>query len=888
MHPACTQPVSPCTTMHPPCSNLHPPCTRRAPALRPPCAQLAPTIYPPRTHPAPTPHPPRAPRAPGPCRCGCQLCTRAVPVRGVRVHEVSPPGTRAARARAPAGRGGEGASRALPARAPSGACPGGVARTTTPSHRPRPSLEDWALIGGAGRGGGRGAEQSRARRQHGSGGSGGSGGGGAAGPRARPRGGEADPVRGARVPRHHQRGGGVPCRGHRHQVPVAAVAAGRERLQLVHGAGAAGSPLRLHGLAGPRARCRLRPGRPAAPRRGRAPRGAAARRPHAHLRRHRQRQPGHPHHPARQRVRGRPDPALCPPSFIVADFQRRGVDVTHMAWQPRGDVPCACCVVNAASGSRTIVLYDTNLPDVTARDFERVDLDRYRWIHWEARNAAEQLRMIQRVEEHNRALPPARRIRTSVEVEKPREELLPLLAHGDVVFISKDLAKHFGYRSAPEALRGLRGRVQPGATLICAWAEEGADAMGPGGELVHADACPPETLVDTLGAGDTFNAAIIFALSGAPRAGRRPAARGLPAAALPGAAGPVPPHGLVPRGPPADRAPRPAAVLPGRPLPQRVPPHTRWRAAHPRLGRWQRPARRLPHGAAAAGADEQQPGQLRAAHGAQGRPRRVQGRRAQQPGLPGRGAADPPDLLRQQHGGPGDGHRPHQGPVPARPAAGCRRLPGRDAAPELPGSEGPCSGAGGGHGRVPLLGPPGDDSVAGAAAQRPALQPPPGRQPLPAHPKAPGSDWGQGGRGAHPAGSHHPGVRRALHGTCLRLQQLQRVLPGRQPRAPAAPRPRAPALPQRLRRPLLPPARHPGGGRLAPAPRGAAGDGPRRPRRLPGGPLPPPRHLHGPRLHPVHHRRLRARRGAPAAGGGWGWGCRAGRCLTPPINALTL
>lgn len=30
------------------------------------------------------------------------------------------------------------------------------------------------------------------------------------------------------------------------------------------------------------------------------------------------------------------------------------------------------------------------------------------------------------------------------------------------VFISKDLAQHFGYRSAPEALRGLHGRVQPG------------------------------------------------------------------------------------------------------------------------------------------------------------------------------------------------------------------------------------------------------------------------------------------------------------------------------------------------------------------------------------------------------------------------------------------
>lgn len=41
--------------------------------------------------------------------------------------------------------------------------------------------------------------------------------------------------------------------------------------------------------------------------------------------------------------------------------------------------------------------------------------------------------MILRVERHNSALPPAQRIRTSVEVEKPRDELLPLLAHGDVV-----------------------------------------------------------------------------------------------------------------------------------------------------------------------------------------------------------------------------------------------------------------------------------------------------------------------------------------------------------------------------------------------------------------------------------------------------------------------
>lgn len=51
------------------------------------------------------------------------------------------------------------------------------------------------------------------------------------------------------------------------------------------------------------------------------------------------------------------------------------------------------------------------------------------------------------------------------------------------------------------------------AVLVCAWAEEGADALGPDGRLLHSDAFPPPRVVDTLGAGDTFNASVIFSLS---------------------------------------------------------------------------------------------------------------------------------------------------------------------------------------------------------------------------------------------------------------------------------------------------------------------------------------------------------------------------------------
>jgi fructose-1-phosphate kinase PfkB-like protein len=48
------------------------------------------------------------------------------------------------------------------------------------------------------------------------------------------------------------------------------------------------------------------------------------------------------------------------------------------------------------------------------------------------------------------------------------------------------------------------------ATVICAWGELGAWAQqGVDGEMLHSPAFPPDKVKDSLGAGDTFTAAMI-------------------------------------------------------------------------------------------------------------------------------------------------------------------------------------------------------------------------------------------------------------------------------------------------------------------------------------------------------------------------------------------
>ncbi|HBX61037.1 MAG TPA: ketohexokinase, partial [Methylophaga sp.] len=95
----------------------------------------------------------------------------------------------------------------------------------------------------------------------------------------------------------------------------------------------------------------------------------------------------------------------------------------------------------------------------------------------------------------------------SLEIEKPREDIESLFDWADWLFFSSQYAEARGFQSAEDMLASLPVTYQ--ATLT--WGAEGAYGWH-NGKVMYIPATKIDHVVDTLGAGDTFNAGMIHSL----------------------------------------------------------------------------------------------------------------------------------------------------------------------------------------------------------------------------------------------------------------------------------------------------------------------------------------------------------------------------------------
>jgi ketohexokinase len=188
---------------------------------------------------------------------------------------------------------------------------------------------------------------------------------------------------------------------------------------------------------------------------------------------------------------------------IFSELERYGIGTQYCRQLVQGKMPTSYITVSRATASRTIVHY-RDLPEYDYEAFSEIPLQDFDWLHFEGRNVPETLSMMQRVREQLPALP------VSLEVEKPRQNIETLFPHADLILFSAAVAGHHGL-SAEQLLTETREQAV-NADMVCTLGDKGAVAQSRQGETIRSDAFPPQRLVDTLAAGDTFNAAMIDAL----------------------------------------------------------------------------------------------------------------------------------------------------------------------------------------------------------------------------------------------------------------------------------------------------------------------------------------------------------------------------------------
>lgn len=188
---------------------------------------------------------------------------------------------------------------------------------------------------------------------------------------------------------------------------------------------------------------------------------------------------------------------------VQDELARYRINTRYCRRLTSGAMPTSYITLSRDTGTRTIVHY-RDLPEYDRAAFAAIPLQDFAWVHFEGRNVEESLHMMSRIRAESAHIP------VSLEVEKPRAGIERLFPLADLILFSRTYAENQGLPSAL-LLRQVQQQA-PQADLVCTLGDQGATGLSRDGEQIAVDASEPGAIVDTLGAGDTFNAGMIDAL----------------------------------------------------------------------------------------------------------------------------------------------------------------------------------------------------------------------------------------------------------------------------------------------------------------------------------------------------------------------------------------